>query len=403
MLKLDLFEASALEEGRSILDFWLAYEDPRGGFYGYSDFKGNINKEAPKGVLLHSRILYAFSNGYLATGDRRYLKAAEHCYRFLSGPAYDSSEGGVYWMLDAACSPTDTQKHVYNQGFAIYALSEYYLASGDASALKLAKEIFGLVEEHCYDKENGGYLEAFDRHWDEARNDLVCDTAEGVLAEKSMNTHLHVLEAYTKLYEACGDELCGRRMEELALLMCRKVVMKNLHFGLFFSRDWKCVSHDISFGHDIEGSWLMDLAAALCPTRSARQEIRTLTLKMAEQCGREAFDSDGALFNEFRDGHLLDADRIWWVQAEGMVGFMNAFEKNHEQECLKRSQGLFDVIKNTLKDRVGGEWFWKTNRAGKPYEDTPKVEPWKCPYHNSRACFEICRRVARLKQDGLTF
>ncbi|MDG3085316.1 AGE family epimerase/isomerase [Vibrio hannami] len=382
------------EVTRNILDFWLEYKDiDNGGFYCYSDFNGVVDKEHDKSVLLHSRILWTFSYAYRVLAEKKYLDAARHCYDFLVEKALDREHGGVYWILDKNGNVADSQKHVYNQGFAIYALSEYFLASGDEAALEKATDLFGLIEKHAFDDVNGGYIEAFDREWNEIDNHLVCDTAEEVLAEKSMNTHLHIMEAYTTLNKAWKSPLVESRIQHLLELMCDKVVDEKLHYGLFFSRDWQCVSKDVSYGHDIEGTWLMDEAAGELSDREFAAKVFSLTTRMADITLEEGIDADGAVFNELREGHLIDTDRIWWVQGEAMVGFFNAYQKEPKPEFLEAGLRCWNIIQTQLVDKVNREWYWKTYRDGRPYTDTPKVEPWKCPYHNGRACLELYNRI----------
>ncbi|USD67401.1 AGE family epimerase/isomerase [Vibrio sp. SCSIO 43136] len=405
MSELHQFKSQLKLEAQQILDFWSELQDQdRGGFYCFADFEGNVDKEHPKSVLLHSRILWTFSNAYRVLGDEKYKQAADHCYHFMTAYALDAEFGGVYWMLDKNGNVTDTQKHVYNQGFAIYAFSEYFLATGHLSALEHAKVLFELVEKHAFDHGYGGYHEAFDRQWSPIANHLVCDTAEGVLAEKSMNTHLHIMEAYTTLHQAWPDLHVQQQLKGLCELMIEKVVDSSLHFGLFFSRDWKCVSRDVSYGHDIEGTWLMDAAAGQLEDRTLANAIFELTSEMAQVTYDQGMEKDGAIFNELREGHLLDSDRIWWVQAEAMVGFFNAYQKSLKAEQFSAAQGCWNIIQTELKDGRFGEWYWKVNRQGQPYTSEAKVEPWKCPYHNGRACLEVYQRIAPLEQDDqITF
>ncbi|MEH0674039.1 AGE family epimerase/isomerase [Vibrio scophthalmi] len=404
MLDLEKWKAEITDEATGILDFWLNMQDKRlGGFYCYADYTGNIDTEHEKAVLLHSRILWTFSSAYRVLGDERYLAAAEHCYQFMIDKALDSDKGGVYWLLDKNGNVTDSQKHVYNQGFAIYALSEFYLASGKTEAVEIAMNLFKLIEEHAFDVTYGGYREAFDKHWNPIENQLVCDTAEGILAEKSMNTHLHVLEAYTVLFQATKSEEVEAKLSALCQLMSEKVVDETLHYGLFFTRDWHCVSGDVSYGHDIEGTWLMDDAAKQLKNRDLAEKVLGQSYDMVCVTSVEGLDRDGALFNELREGYLLDSDRIWWVQAEAMVGFFNAYQKKNTPMLLDNALGCWNIIQRQLKDRVNGEWFWKVKRNGQTYKGLPKVEPWKCPYHNGRACLEMIKRIAEVENCTTEF
>lgn len=401
MLELTQLKMQLKNEAQNILEFWLQFQDNQlGGFYCYADFVGNIDPEHNKAVLLHSRILWTFSAAYRLLGDKRYLNAAQHCYQFIIDKALDKQHGGVFWLLDKNGNVTDSQKHVYNQGFAIYALSEFYLATGNKEALSVAMSLFELIESHAYDVAFGGYREAFDCSWNPIENQLVCDTAEGVLAEKSMNTHLHVLEAYTVLHQATQDPRVESQLAALSQIMAEKVVDDTLHYGLFFSRDWHCVSQDVSYGHDIEGTWLMDEAAKQIVNPQLAASITEQSSAMAKVTGEQGVDRDGAVFNELREGYLLDSDRIWWVQAEAMVGFFNAYQKEARPEFLAYTLGCWNIIQSQLKDNVNGEWYWKVNRLGEPYKNTAKVEPWKCPYHNGRACLEMIKRITNVEQTG---
>ncbi|MGL6171315.1 MAG: AGE family epimerase/isomerase [Vibrio sp.] len=401
MLELTQFKQQLNDEAKNILEFWLGLQDnQQGGFYCYADFVGKIDPQHNKAVLLHSRILWTFSAAYRILGDDRYLQAAQHCYQFIIEKALDQQHGGVFWLLDKNGNVVDSQKHIYNQGFAIYALSEFYLASGDPQALAVAMSLFELIESHAFDATFGGYREAFDRTWDPIENQLVCDTAEGVLAEKSMNTHLHVLEAYTLLHQASQDPRVASQLAALSQIMAEKVVNDTLHYGLFFTRDWRCVSQDISYGHDIEGTWLMDAAAQQLSDAQLAAKIVAQSSAMAQITAQQGIDRDGAIFNELREGHLLDCDRIWWVQAEAMVGFFNAYQKDRRPQQLANALGCWTIIQHQLKDHLNGEWYWKVNRCGQPYRNTAKVEPWKCPYHNGRACLEMIKRITDVEQTG---
>jgi len=397
----DFKQAMANEIDNNILSFWLGMiDEENGGFYCFADFNGIIDKSYDKAVLLHSRILWSFSAAHRVLPNKKYLAAAKHAYLFIKDQALDKEYGGVYWMLNNKGTVKDSQKHVYNQGFAIYALTEYFRITKDQEALELAKSLFSLIESNAYDQTNGGYTEAFDQQWNAIDNHLVCDTSEGVLAEKSMNTHLHILEAYANLYRVWPDALVEQRLKELLVLFRDTIVDDSLHFGLFFSREWSCVSKDVSYGHDIEGTWLLDDAASCISDKTLAASIFSLTTKMADVTLQQGRDVDGAIFNELHNGNLLDSDRIWWVQAEAMVGFYNAYQKDLDPRYWAVAQGCWYIIKNQLVDKVNGEWYWKTDRQGKPYINEAKVEPWKCPYHNGRACLEIYSRITSYEENS---
>ena len=185
-----------------IIPFWKGLRDEEyGGYYGYLSYELKLNKKAIKGCILNSRILWFFSNAYLLLGDESLLAEARHAYEFMTRFCLDREYGGIFWSLNYDGTVFDSTKHTYNQAFAIYALSSYYDASGDEEALKEAQALQKIIEEKCTDAI--GYLEAFKADFSPESNEKLSEN--GVMAEKTMNTLLHVLEAYTELYRVSGD------------------------------------------------------------------------------------------------------------------------------------------------------------------------------------------------------
>ena len=223
-----------LTEG--IIPFWKGMRDDEfGGYYGYLDYDLNLDKKAEKGCILNSRITWFFSNAYTLLKDESLLDEAKHGYAFLKDYCLDKEYGGIYWSLNYDGTPKDTTKHTYNQAFCIYALSSYYEASGDTEALELAKKLFTLIETTCMDEV--GYLEAFTRDFKPESNEKLSEN--GVLADKTMNTLLHVFEAYTELYRVSGDEKVRRRLLWIMDLFAEKIYNPKLHRQeVFFDREW---------------------------------------------------------------------------------------------------------------------------------------------------------------------
>src|SRR5690554_5423696 len=190
--------AQVLKE--NILPFWMdkMVDDEQGGFIGQIDGLGQRNVQADKSIILNTRILWTFSAVYQQLKEDRYKHMADRAFDYLLENFVDGQYGGVYWMLDAQGQVKDSKKQVYAQAFMIYALSEYYKISKDEKALTLSLALFELLEKYSLDKENNGYLEAFDRQW-QLLEDLRLSEKDAN-EKKTMNTHLHVLEAYTNLY-----------------------------------------------------------------------------------------------------------------------------------------------------------------------------------------------------------
>lgn len=377
-----------LTEG--IIPFWKALRDnEHGGYYGYMDYDLAVDKKAVKGCILNSRITWFFSNAYLLLKEESLLKEARHGFTFLKERCMDRENGGIYWSIRYDGTPEDTIKHTYNQAFCIYALSSYYDASGDEEALKMAKELFHIIETKCTDEV--GYLEAFDREFHEIDNDKLSEN--GVIAEKTMNTLLHVFEAYTELYRVSGDSEVKDRLKWILDTFADKVYNPALkRQEVFFDKNMNSIIDLHSYGHDIETAWLIDRGVEILGDKHYEEKLTPITKALTEEIYNVAFDGH-SLANECENG-VVNTHRIWWVQAETVVGFLNGFQKSPEkQEYLEAAGAQWEFIREHVIDkRKGSEWFWEVDKQGKPYEGRPIVEPWKCPYHNGRMCLEVIKR-----------
>ena len=374
-----------------IIPFWKKLRDDEfGGYYGWVGYDLVTDKRAEKGCILNSRITWFFSNAYMLLGGESLLDEARHGYEFLKNHCIDKENGGVYWSLSYDGRPLDTTKHTYNQAFSIYALSAYYEASKDEEALELAKELFKVIETKCMDEL--GYMEAFTIDFKPESNEKLSEN--GVMAEKTMNTLLHVLEAYTELYKVSKDEAVRDRLLWIVKTFKDKVYNPKLsRQEVFFDREYNSLIDLHSYGHDIETSWLMDRTIEVLDDINLAKEIYPITEELTRKVYEEAFDGH-SLANECEKG-VVNEHRIWWVQAETVVGFVNAFERNREKrEYLEAAKSEWEFIKEHVIDkRTGSEWFWEVDKNGKPYEGRPIVEPWKCPYHNGRMCIEVISRL----------
>ena len=375
-----------------VIPFWLGLrDDARGGFVGLVDFDLARHPEADKGCILNSRILWFFSETCRALGDPALLEAARHAYQMLIRMT-DEENGGVYWALRADGSVADGTKHTYNQAFAIYALSAYYRAAGEREALDRARALFEIIETKCRDA--GGYLEAFTANWQPESNEKLSEN--GVMATRTMNTLLHVLEGYTGLYEACGDARVREKLYEILDIWEKSVYNRQLRRQeVFFDNEYRTLIDLHSFGHDIETSWLADHTLDVLNDAALTARLRPLLLEMADHTYQAAFTGRG-FANESERG-TVNTQRIWWVQAEALVGFLNAWQHTGEQRYLDAAQSQWRYIRDVLSDkRPGSEWFWYANEDGTPGQK-PIVEPWKCPYHNGRMALEAMKRLKEEK------
>ena len=375
---------------RDIIPFWQSMKDERyGGFYGFLGFDLDLKKEAAKGCILNSRILWFFSNAYMLLGEEELLKSARHAFAFLKEHCVDQKYGGVYWSLTYKGEPEDTTKHTYNQAFAIYALSSYYDASGEKEAIEIARSLYQLIETKCRDEY--GYLEAFSRSFEPEENDKLSEN--GVMADKTMNTLLHVFEAYTELYRVSREEGVADRLRFMLNVMADKIYNpKRGRQEVFFDRTWNSLIDLYSYGHDIETAWLVDRGLEILRDVSYTEKLSPITREITENIYNRAY-IDHSLVNEAENG-IVDTTRVWWVQAEAVVGFLNGYQKSPEQKkYLEAAEDIWDYIKNYLIDkRDGSEWFAELDKDKNPVKK-PIVEPWKCPYHNGRMCFEVIRRM----------
>lgn len=375
----------------SIIPFWKGLKDEEfGGFYGYLDYNLNLNTKAEKGLILNSRILWFFSSAYKELKEEELLIYAKHAYEFLTHYGLDQENGGVYWSLTYDGAVLDGTKHTYNQAFAIYALSTYYEVTGKEEALQKAFALYELIENKC--KDSFGYLEAFDSYFNPILNDKLSEN--GVIAQKTMNTLLHILEAYTQLYLVSKEERVKNKLREIFDIIEGKVFHAfKKRQEVFFDRKMNSILDLHSYGHDIEASWLIDRGLEAINDSVYSKKMSKITRVLVEEVYLKAYENQ-SLANECESGKI-DTIRIWWVQAEAMVGFYNAYEKdNKKQEYLLAVHAIWDFIKSYFIDkRAGSEWFPAVDMQGNVIEGLPIVQPWKCPYHNGRMCLEIIRRM----------
>lgn len=391
-----------LEFKQNLLPFWAEYaiDEKNGGFVGKITADNLKVYSADKGGILNARILWSLSAAYKQYPSKKLAEAAHRAYKYFDKYFMDDKYGGFFWMVNSKGKAVDPKKHIYTQAFGIYGLVEYYSAFKNHEALKLAYNIYSLIEEHSVDKTYGGYFEAYSQDWE--LNDDVRLSEKDENEPKSMNTHLHILEAYTNLYRHAPSKELKEKLVSLIHYFHDHIINKEKTSLInFFGRDWSPRSNQISYGHDIESSWLLVEAAEVIEDEHLLSVTREHAVSIANAVLENGIDSDGALINEGGPNGYTDTDKDWWPQAEAVVGFLNVYEITGDLKFLEASANSWMFIKQHLIDRKHGEWYEKTSREGVPYDTMDKVRSWKGPYHNMRLIFEVNRRVKNLQQKEL--
>lgn len=379
----------------NILPFWMnkMVDRENGGFYGRITGKEELMPQAEKGAILNARILWTFSAAYRLLRKSEYLETATRAKRYLIDRFYDPEQGGVYWSVDYRGEPLDTKKQIYALGFAIYGLSEYHRATGDTEALEYAIRLFGSIEEHSFDAKKNGYCEALTREWGEMADMRL--SAKDENERKTMNTHLHILEPYANLYRVWKDDRLERQLRNLIGLFTDRILnIRTGHLELFFNDDWVSKYRIISYGHDIEASWLIHEAALVLGDAEVLEKVEPLVEYIAAAAD-EGLTPDGAMIYEtFVDKKKTDTERHWWVQAENVVGHVNLYQHFDDEVALQKAFRAWNFIKEHLIDRTHGEWHWSVMADGSVNVTDDKAGFWKCPYHNGRMCMEVMERFA---------
>jgi len=382
----------------AIADWWAKYavDHEQGGFYGEIDVNNNPVKNASKGVILNARILWFFSETAQEVDNPVYRTCATRAYDYLVAHFFDKEHGGVYWELDAAAAPINTKKQVYAQAFTIYALCAYYQLTGDAQALVRALECFNLVEQYAIDREREGYLEAFTREWG-VIDDLRLSEKD-LNYPKSQNTHLHILEAYTTLYQAHSAPDVKAALKYNIEMFDKYMIDRNTHhLRMFMDLEWKDFSPGYTYGHDIEASWLIANALESLGDEAYTAALTPTLIKIAQVTVNEAIGPQGQVIDSYDFAtRTTNVDTVWWVQAEALVGFLYAYVTTGDEQYYKAAENSWQFIKTYQIDHKNGEWFWLSTVNAQDAGSYYKVGFWKCPYHNGRAMMEAIRYLQKI-------
>lgn len=378
----------------NILPFWVtrSLDLQNGGFHGAITASNEVQKGVERGSILCSRILWTFSKAYQRYREKPYFDTAQWAYRELINRFWDDQYGGVYWSVDEQGQPLQDRKHTYAQAFAVYGLTAYFEISDDPRALDLAQKLFHLIDTHTFDDKNGGNLECRSRDWKPLQDMRLSD--KDLNSSKSMNTLLHLSEAYTALAKVWKDAFLINRLQGLLELFLNHIIdMENGHQLLFFADDWASLSNHISYGHDIETSWLLLETAITLGDEKWIEKAEKAAAKLAQTVYEEALQEDGSILYEASPDGFMDLSKQWWAHAEAVVGFFNAYQRTGQSHFLNATTKVWGYIQNHFVDREGGDWFKALDSDGKPDLTHTKVGPWDCPYHHARMCLEMIHRL----------
>ena len=381
----------------NILNYWVkeVFDTKRKTFFGRITNDGQKFQDAPLSAVFTTRVLWTFSAAHRFYPTAIYKKMADEAFRILIETFWDNENGGIYWSVFPDGRPEDTKKQFYAEAFFIYALSEYWLAFKDEKAKQMAISMFMLMEKYAFDPEFGGYIEANTADWKETTDQRL--SPKDLDVKKSMNTHLHILEAYTNLYRIHKVEEVEKKVEHLLRVFLDKILDKETgHLILFFDKDWTVRSEIDSYGHDIEATWLMHEAAEVLDKKEIIEEVEHVAIKMSEVAIKEGLAPHGGMYYEKAEGHLQE-QFDWWPQAEAVVGFFNTWQITNEDKYLEYAKNSWKFIQDNIVDKKKGEWFWGVDSNLNPLK-TDKVSPWKAPYHNGRMCMEMIRRIEMIQK-----
>ncbi|WP_417352264.1 AGE family epimerase/isomerase [Flavobacterium alkalisoli] len=381
------------DELLSILDYWTknTIDNKNGGFIGTIDHNEIKHYNDPKGSVLNARILWAFSASYPITKNEKHLKIAERAFDYIAQYFYDREHGGIFWSLNSDGTPNDTKNQIYALAFTIYGLSEFYAASGNTQALEMAVALYKKIEEYSFDPVHKGYFEAFTRDWQPIDDLRLSD--KDANEKKTMNTHLHIVEAYANLYRVWKDDGLKNTIRELLITIDKYFIdTDNKHLRLFFNEEWVEKEDVVSYGHDIEAAWLLQWCAEAIDDENLTAVYKKHAIILTEGT-LEGLDNDGGLWYEF-DAHKnqMIKEKHWWPQSELWIGFVNAWQLTGDKKYIDLTQKNWKFVQQYILDKENGEWVWGVNKDYSLIEKD-KAGFWKCPYHNSRACIELIKRL----------
>ncbi|MEZ5946212.1 MAG: AGE family epimerase/isomerase [Hyphomonas sp.] len=365
-------------------------ERAEGGYHGKVFLDGTPDPAEPVSAILIARILWFFSTLSLFPGKESYRAHADRAAAWFLNVFVDPGHGGVVWSTTPSGEIQDGRKHAYAQAFGLYALAMHHRMSRCRKSLSAAQQIAHLLDERFRDPVHGGYREALSRDWSPLADHRLSEKEPA--SPKTMNTHLHIVEAFTELARSDRSEPVLAHLRHALGIFLDKIVSPDREtLAMFLTDDWIDESTATSFGHEIEASWLICEAADVLGEDELKVRARSAAIGLAESVLEHGTGQLGQVYDERRkvDGRI-ECSSVWWVQAEALVGFTNAYEITGDVKYADAALKCWAFIKGHI---IAPEGEWRSNALSDGPIEPWWAGPWKACYHNGRAMMEVIRRI----------
>lgn len=400
-----------------LLPFWTTrmIDHKNGGYLTHFDENGNDTGEDEKSLIAQTRCLYTLSSAHRAGyGNGELANMARHGVDFLLGKMWDNEHGGFYWMLDRKGKVKIDQKIIYGHSFAIYSLSEYMLATGDKRGIEYAEKVFDLLQKYCADIRHGGYWEMFHRNW------TLCGPGSQGGDRKTLDVHMHLMEAFTTLYEATGQDVHRRKLLEVIDLLLNRIIHPEYKTGIpQFYKDWTVapqIKFDIiwgwdrfseegqkgnatdntCYGHNAEFAWLLNHALEIL--KEDRKDYLDLFRTIYDHTINNGIDYElGGVFVEGpHSGGVYDREKEFWQQAEVLIGLLDAMILFGDKKYWEAYKNVHRFVFDKVINKGVGEWYPLLTRRGEPIW-THMGHSWKINYHTVRAMVQSIERMKKME------
>ena len=361
-----------------LIPFWNnLYDSEYGGFYGSADSDNNINKTSPKSAVLQTRILWFYSSCYKALKDKNLFEYASRQFDFIIKYMIDENDGGIFWDVEYDGKVKDRQKHTYALAFALYSISAYYSVSKNKSAFDAAQRLFNLIERDY--KDEYGYTEVFS----------LDKSVKG--SARTMNTLLHIIEAYTEYHAAVNTAESRKALEYSLDLVRTKAYNDDLcRIECNFDEFMNPVGDVLSYGHDIEASWIVYRACEILGNDEILSDLSPKLDKLTQNVISKGFVDNGrnGIYYECKN-NIDNTYRSWWVMSEAIVALVHRYNLYKDKQSIYLAENVWDYVKKYFIS-PHGEWHTQVDEKGEAIKSRSGLcGAWKCPYHNGRMCLEL--------------